>query len=374
MKSNLKKYSNQIIVAISIMVLFSACKTNKSLVSPKNNTKDVNIYVTGYEYNDSKFESSIEEMSDEVGMRHVAKLWKNGKDLPLENSEFYSDAKDVVVKNQDVYVVGNILPDEKHVSTMWKNGKTQKLTDGIKNGYTSSVRIEDNNVYVLGARYDLTNYIIKVWKNGISTDVIRSKNWVDASSMFIYKGDVFICGNERSGDRDEQRYNNKNVAKIWKNGKAQNLTDGHHSAFALSVYVENGIVYAAGYEIENDKYIAKLWIDGKVQNISDSSNNTFARSIFVSKGNVYIVGNETINGIEVAKLWINNKAQNLTNGKNHSLATAVFVHKKNVYVVGYEKNDIERHVAKLWINGEAQDLTDGTKNAWGNSVFVEDAR
>lgn len=87
MKSSCIKYLNQIIITISIIALFTDCKTNKSIVEENRSLKDVNIYVTGYEYNDSKFEHSIEEMADEVGMRHVAKLWKNGKDINLESSD-----------------------------------------------------------------------------------------------------------------------------------------------------------------------------------------------------------------------------------------------------------------------------------------------
>lgn len=380
----------KIITLLLIFLLLQSCynKSNKKIIKKKEarktktiltkenkNLNEVNIYVVGYEYNDSKFEGSIEELADEVGMKHVVKLWKNGKDIPLENNEFYSDAEAVVVKNQDIYVVGAIVrPHEECVATMWKNGKTQKLTDGIKTAYTKSLCIDNNNIYVLGAKYDSINYVVKVWKNGISTDVIRSDNWIDVSSMFIYKEDVFICGHEQNGDRDEQRYRNNSIAKIWKNGKAQNLTDGHNNAYALSLYIENGIVYVVGFEIENNKYTAKLWIDGKAQNISDSKNNTIANSIFISKGNVYIAGRETINGIEVAKLWINGKAQNLSNGNYRSIASSVFVHKNNIYVVGFEKNDNDRDVAKLWINGEVKELTDGTKNGYANSIFVEDVR
>lgn len=219
MISNLKKHLHQITIAASILVLFSACKTNKFLIGNKNVLKDVNLYVAGYEYNDSKIESSSEEIADEVGMKHVVKLWKNGKDIPLQNRELYSDADAVVVKNGDVYVAGSIRPHEQYVATMWKNGKTQKLTDGIKTAYTKSVWVENNNIYVLGAQYDKTNYVVKVWKNGISTEMIRSENWVGISSMFIYKGDVFICGDEQSGDRDKERYKNNSIAKIWKNAK-----------------------------------------------------------------------------------------------------------------------------------------------------------
>ena len=371
MNSNLSKLFKQIIIAVAVTILMTNCKTNKLLLDEKNDSGEINIYVAGYEYNDSKFESSIEEIADEVGMKHVAKLWKNGTEIHLENNELYSDVSSVSVHNNNSYVVGTVEPNDEHIAAIWKNGKIQKLTDGITTAYTRSVCTENNNIYVLGAQYDKNNYIVKVWKNAVLNSVIKSDHWIDASSMFVYKGDIFICGNERNGDEDKQRYRNNDIAKIWKNGKVQNLTDGHNNAYALSVFVNNDNVFIAGYEIVNDKCIAKLWKNGKSQNLSDNSNNSIARSIYVYNNNTYVVGSETINGVSVAKLWVNGNAESITNGKNNAYAKSVYIHKNNIYIVGIEENNKKRDVAKLWINGVAKNLTDGTKNGYANSIFVE---
>jgi len=377
MNSNFMKYLSQIILPVFLTSLFLSCKTNKNFV--ENNKKEVNIYIAGYEYNDSKFESSIEEMADEVGMKHVVKLWKNGEDISLENKEEYSDAETVFVNNKDVYVAGYIKPHENAIAAIWKNGKIEKLTDGKKTAHINSVFVEDNNVYVLGERFNdnLLNskpYNIKVWKNGVGTDITDGKNNDTGNTIFVDKGDVYICGYEKTGnDRHDKVGENgkKYRATTWKNGTQKYLTDGTNNAFALSMYVDNGTIYTVGYEIVNNRYIAKLWVNGKGQNLSDSPNNTYAFSIFVYNKNRYIVGYEYINGVCVAKLWINGKAQNITDGKNHAIANSVFVHNNNIYIVGYEKNDLDRDVAKLWINGVAKNLTDGTKNAQAKSIFVK---
>jgi len=170
---------------ISIVSLLMSCKTSKISTDTNKTLNEVDIYVVGYEYNDSKFESSIEEIADEVGMKHVAKLWKNGKDIHLENSELYSDAKSVFVNNNDVYIVGSIILDNEYVATIWKNGKIQKLTNGKTAAHTSSLFIDKNNIYILGAQYNTKNYMIKVWKNGVYIDKKNGKNPTDDASIFV---------------------------------------------------------------------------------------------------------------------------------------------------------------------------------------------
>ena len=45
----------------------------------------------------------------------------------------------------------------------------------------------------------------------------------------------------------------KGVAKLWKNGKATELSDGKKSAGARSVFISNGDVYVAGSEDKEGK-------------------------------------------------------------------------------------------------------------------------
>jgi len=141
-------------------------------------------------------------------------------------------------------------------------GKIQKLTNGKTAAHTSSLFIDNNNVYILGAQYNTKNYVIKLWKNGVYTDVTNGENPTNDASIFVYKGDEYICGHEQSGNKNKH-YRNNSVAKIWKNGKPQNLSNGLNDSYALSLFVDNGTTNVVGYEVENDKYIAKLWKNGK---------------------------------------------------------------------------------------------------------------
>ena len=126
-------------------------------------------------------------------------------------------------------------------------------------------------------------------------------------------------------------------------------------------------VYVVGWEVnKRGKYIAKLWINGRPQNLIGGQ---FANSVFVSDKDVYVVGTGKYN---VVKLWKNGVAQNLTDRTSMANAYSIFVSDNDVYIAVYERNKKNIDVAKVWKNGVAQNLTDGTSMADAYSVFVSD--
>jgi hypothetical protein len=152
--------------------------------------------------------------------------------------------------------------------------------------------------------------------------------------------------------------NGKKIARVWKNGELQDLSNGENDAFAFSIAVSDTDVFVAG--TEGGK--AVLWKNGIAQILGDGN----ARSVFVSGRDIYIAGISANNAV----VWKNGAAITLANGQNYLAAEAnsVFVSGNDVYVAGWKYPE----GAQLWKNGLAQTLTPigGTEDAYPNAIFM----
>jgi len=328
------------------------------------------------------------------------KLWKNGVSRSIEGISYVTS---VFVSDNDVYVAGfNIL-----YAMLWKNGKTQVLdsygssatsvfvSDGdeyvagygsknknagvLKKAGLSYFEQSFNMGYKLGENTDIftksfsgenqCGTVAKLWKNGVAQELTDGTYDAMALSVYVSGSDEFVAGRE---------YNAQgiSVAKLWKNGTPQDLTDGYYEAWAKCVFVSGDDVYVAGYEHNAQCWVAKLWKNGVAQNLTGSTRDGWAHSVFVSGNDVYVAGTErNAQGWEVAKLWKNGVAQNLTNENNiynvSAEAHSVHVSGNDVYVAGFVWSG-GGTVATLWKNGVAQNLAGGgDKHGYAYSVFVK---
>ena len=270
-----------------------------------------------------------------------------------DDDNFYNPQK------KDVYVAGSESnAQDKSVAKLWKNGIAQNLTDGTCNAVANSVFISGGDVYVVGYEYDTQDKsVAKLWKNGKAQNLTDGTYDAEAYSIFVSGSDVYVAGFEASGQEHPEWYGtyNRYVAKLWKNGVAQNLTDGTFEAKANSVYVSDGDVYVVGYERRGEYgyYYAKLWKNGIVENISN--NNSIAYSVFVSGNNVYAAGWDAV--YQSAAVWTNNVSQILATGSMQTsfYAKSVYVSGGDVYVVGnssFAYHSMASWYALFWKNGE----------------------
>ena len=157
-----------------------------------------------------------------------------------------------------------------------------------------------------------------------------------------------------------------NVAKLWKNGIATNLTDGTHEAKAYSVAVDNNDVYVVGFEFIDGNHVAKIWKNGVGSNLTDDGVNANAYSVAVENNNVYVAGYEGL----VATLWINGEANSLSTGNVlGDEARSVTLNNSEVYVAGYE-HEGGKKIAKIWKNGESSNVTESTEDTVAYSIYL----
>ena len=369
-----------------VMFVLWACggstKTKEDVYVP-------NVYVVGFE--------------TDLNGNAIPKFWENGIE-----QDFISDVNiclyDVFVSDTDIYILGFDLNKDKWNPILWKNGVKQDFT--AENCVANSIFVSDTDVYIVGYEFskggskylfypnsfvsfffwDSENKekeIAKLWKNGVEQELSDGKYDTRAESVFVSDGNVYAVGN---GKDKKEIWN----SKLWKNGEEQNFINGE-GMWTRSIFVLGSDVYVVGNEENEDSIrVAKLWKNGVVQNLTDGKRDAYAKSIFVLENDVYIVGQEiNEDTIRVVKLWKNGVEQTLSDGKHKTSVESVFVFGDDVYIVGYDEkekkkdegeenderenkeNKEEKGVAKLWKNGVEQNLTDGKRNAYAMSVFVK---
>lgn len=310
------------------------------------------IYVAGNERNSSGI--------------NVAKVWKNDKVLyTLTNGEQAGNAYCLLVSGSDVYVAGSERGSSySYVAKVWKNEVAQDLTNGAREAQARSVSVFGSDVYAVGEELSGTRSVAKVWKNDRELYVLTNGDHISkAMSVSVSGGDVYVAGYENTPSW-------KTVAKVWKNDKElYALTNGEQEAEALSISVSGSDVYVAGYESNGSKSVAKVWKNGAAQDLTNGDQHAQAKSVYLSGSDVYVAGYERSSSSKnIAKVWKNGKElYALTNGEQNAEALSVSISGSNVYVAGYESN-----VAKVWKNGsEMYSLTNGENAAQAYSIYVK---
>src|SRR5690606_2870808 len=157
--------------------------------------------------------------------------WEDGVAQDRSDGTIYVDVYSVAVTGTDVYVVGYETNSSGNpVLTLWKNGMAQTLSSGEDSGYppTVSVVVSGTDVYVAGyEKNSAGTRVATLWKNSFAQTLSGSR----ASSVAISGTDEYVAGVKINNSGTEM------VARLWKNGEAQDLPSGSSLAEATSVAV-----------------------------------------------------------------------------------------------------------------------------------------
>jgi hypothetical protein len=286
----------------------------------------------------------------------VAKLWKNGRAMPLAltagNTRSYSSS--VYAAGGSVYVVGYEEVNGQELARVWKNGVQMQpdLNTGTTYAETTDVfalqTASGTDVYIAGRLIVNGKFKAAVWKNGELMQPALASS-VGSTSVTVNAVHVLetATGTEVYATGYENDANGKAIARVWKNGQLMpdlSLNLGSTGSYAESVYaVETSSgtdVFVTGYELlANGNTIARIWKNGQVQPLSITNGITYsvASSVYVSDGVVYVAGNEEdANGKDIAVVWKNGQLMPDLISNGGSSAYSLYVLDGMVYVAGRE--------------------------------------
>lgn len=236
------------------------------------------------------------------GIGDKAVYWKNGQVTELTNGNFYATATAIFVKDNIVYVAGYERNSNGfYVAKYWRNGTEVVLSDGSTHAQTSDMIVVGNDIYITGKDAAGALY----WKNG--TPVVIGSFNINLIKIFVENNDVYVAGGEYTGAGTV-------IAAYWKNGNEVKLTADNGYGSIMDMFVQNGVVYAAGYEKIGSWNVARYWKNGEGVTISDpSARGSYAFGIALRGKDVYVGFNEDTPDFGAqTRYWHNGQATTLS--------------------------------------------------------------
>lgn len=346
-----------LIVFMSLVLLFTACKKNDTATSTIKP-----YYVLGVQENSSFLGSAV--------------LWKDSTRTVVQADEGnYARPIDMQLVGNDVYALVNHRGSTgARVFRVLKNS-TVLFDIPFADKDIFSIAVNGSDVYLVGytaiANSAPPYARATIWKNGTQTFIGPSDRYTVMTDVVFANGKVMALGTEW-----DLAPTNNFLTRIWTDGVASTYTTDCQDP--LSLVVEGNDVYVLGYTRSN--YRAAYWKNGSKVNELAATPGVFSspqgRNMVVKGQDVYVAGHENItintSGVPFARYWKNGVATNLTNpfGERRSYGYDIAVDGSDVYVVGsvdYADSGI-RTVATMWKNNTPIRL--GTMGSYSEAFRV----
>jgi hypothetical protein len=331
---------------------------------------DAKMYIVGYQTNPANG-------------KKVATLWYNGQAIPLTSiTNANTEAKDICVYNNNVYVVGYIEMNGISYPTLWKNGEKKILSEGCYQCSANAIDIDKNEVIHIAGIMRL-NSLFKAtyWRNGVQTMYTDAASSLGLGITALSDNKIRVLGQKISGMNDKpSRWNINNGTNEY----ISSTMGTARGAFSIN----NTDCIAVGGLVEQGTRTAYLWhndIELRLENPLEADGNFYSSEAlsgcqsgglsFYSCGYKY----KLIDNISLPRacFWNITQKYYLPNSPyygNNNYASWAYDMKKTpyyTYFVGTAKIN-NRKLAKLWINSDEYYLSDGQTDAVANAIYVRE--
>jgi hypothetical protein len=246
------------------------------------------------------------------------------------------------------------------MAKIWKNTIPQALNDGTHSAGANAITIVGNDIYVAGYESDGTKNIATVWKNGVATQLTNG----EATAIVVSGNDVYVGGQEETSSFTS-------IAKLWKNGVETVLSDSSDYCFVTSMALSARGVYEVGYGISGNGgyYQAKVWINGVLQNPIQYNSESFLYGIAIVGNDIYYAGysRNIYSDNRQPTLWKNNNVVLIPYSAIGEFR-AVAVKDNDVYVASMEWAG--NWLTKLYKNRVDSTYTDNTNESIPTSILI----
>jgi hypothetical protein len=302
------------------------------------------------------------------GVINIPCYWKNGikTDLPLITGLARGSAEKIVIDGDDIYILGIVDDADGNRGCYWKNGAISLVPN---RGYANNMVVSNEDVYIVGSYVPTADggSIACYWKNGTKIDFSTASDWQEcyATAIAVSGNIVYAVGMYSStGDNDPYW-----GVCHWRNSSRSYLSGENYFVSSGNIIVIGSDVYTNGSH--NDR--AGYWKNSSFYFLS--SENSGTNSIIVSNNTVYVCGWYNAGSNMKACYWIGSTKNNLDGGSSakDSFANAITDSGGDVYVAGavdvfYDfQNGTATSTACYWKNGQRIDLSN---NAIANDIVI----
>ena len=284
-----------------------------------------------------------------TGGTPVAAYWKNGVRTDLERPAAHaheaSEAQQVIVVNENVYIAGYVTGDHGPLPVYWLNGQLVYLNsipyEGTK-ARASNIYVDGSDVYVSGAALFDTAYPV-YWKNGTAYELPLPSGYSGTSvprPIYGANGDIYVFGHLHH-KRTQTNWDTSERPVYWKNGVLVPLfplTEGAGYSYGGTVF--NGVPYSAGAYVEGALYTPTVWTDLIRQKLPmiDEGLYGMAHSVVANRYGVFVSGwtYQSLNPDDPEALlraipcyWVNGERVDL------SMLTSQSAYARDIFVTQY---------------------------------------